>query len=81
MEYKVEVRISLKKGMLDAEGETIAKSLNLLGFKVKKCETVKDYVLSIEAKTRNDALDQAKGACEKLLANPVIQEYEIREIR
>jgi phosphoribosylformylglycinamidine synthase len=81
MQYRVEVRVSLKKGMLDAEGETIAKSLSLLGFGVKKCETVKDYVLSIEAKSQKDAIEQAKGACEKLLANPVIQDYEVREVK
>jgi len=80
MEYKVEVRILLKKGMLDAEGETIAKSLSLLGFNVKRCETVKDYVLTLEAGSKQDAITQAEGACEKLLANPVIQDYEIKAV-
>jgi len=80
MKHDIEVRILLKKGMLDAEGETIAKSLKLLGFNVLNCETVKDYVLTIEAESKQEAVEQAKGACEKLLANPVIQDYEIKGV-
>ncbi|MFH0860920.1 MAG: phosphoribosylformylglycinamidine synthase subunit PurS [Candidatus Altiarchaeota archaeon] len=78
MEYDVEVRINLKKGVLDAEGETIEKSLKLLGYDVKKVETVKVYRIKIAAKSKKDAEATIKDACEKLLANPVIQEYDIR---
>jgi phosphoribosylformylglycinamidine synthase len=78
MEYKAEVKISLKHGVLDAEGETIEKSLRLLGYDVKKVETVKCYIITVEAKAEKEAVSRIEESCKKLLANPVIQEYSIR---
>ncbi len=77
MEHKVEVRVELKKGALDAEGETVAKSLGLLGYDVKKVDTIKVYKISLEATSKEDAVKRASEASERLLANPVIQEYSV----
>ena len=78
MDYRVEVKVNLKKGVLDAEGETVKKSLDLLGFKVENVETVKNYVLTVEGASEEEAVEVVRGACEKLLANPVIQEYQVK---
>ncbi len=78
MEYKTEVRITLKRGVLDAEGETIQHSLKLLGYNVKKVETVKCYIVTVEAKTEKEAIFRLEDSCRKLLANPVIQDYSIK---
>lgn len=78
MEYKTEVKINLKHGVLDAEGETIEKSLKLLGYDVKKVETIKCYRITIEAKTEKEAISRLEDSCKKLLANPVIQDYSIK---
>jgi phosphoribosylformylglycinamidine synthase len=77
MEHTVEVRVSLKKGALDAEGETVQKSLKLLGYPVKKAETIKVYRLVVQADSRRQAQEIVEGAARRLLANPVIQEYVI----
>ncbi|HIE33910.1 MAG TPA: phosphoribosylformylglycinamidine synthase subunit PurS [Candidatus Altiarchaeales archaeon] len=77
MNYRAEVRIELKKGVIDAEGETVQKSLNLLGFPVKRVKSVKIYVIEIDAKSRGSAEKTIENACKKLLANPVIQNYTI----
>ena len=77
MEHCVEVRVSLKKGALDAEGETVQKSLKLLGFSVNKVETIKVYRITVEAKSEGDARKTVEDACRRLLANPVIQDYSI----
>jgi len=77
MNYRAEVRIELKKGVIDAEGETVQKSLNLLGFPVKRVKSVKVYVIEIDAKSEDDAERTIEDACKKLLANPVIQNYTI----
>ena len=77
MDYYVEVRIELKHGVLDAEGETVAKSLNLLGFPAKKVKTVKVYGITVDAKSEDEAKKIAENASKKLLANPVIQNYFI----
>lgn len=76
--FLVEVRIELKKGVMDAEGETVEKSLNLLGYNAKDVRAIKVYEMSIEGRTKNDARKKIEDACKKLLANPVIQNYEIK---
>jgi len=80
MEHKMEVKISLKPGVLDAEGETIQKSLSLLGFDVKKVEAVKCYRVTVDAKTEKEATARVEESCKKLLANPVIQDYSIKVV-
>jgi phosphoribosylformylglycinamidine synthase subunit PurS len=77
VEFTVEVRVCLKKGALDAEGETVRKSLGLLGYDVSKVETVKVYRVVVEAKSKAEAVSVMDGAAKRLLANPVIQEYSV----
>jgi len=77
MDFTLEVRVELKRGALDAEGETIAKSLKLLGFPVSKVDSIKLYRVVVEAKSREEAVKRMNDAASRLLANPVIQEYSI----
>ena len=77
MDFTVEVKVELKKGVLDAEGETIAKSLLLLGFPVRKVDSIKFYRIAVEARNKDDAVNKITDACNRLLANPVIQDYRI----
>jgi phosphoribosylformylglycinamidine synthase PurS subunit len=78
MIYKAEVRIELKPGVIDAEGETVQKSLKLLGYPAVKVNTVKVYVIDLEANSKKDAEREIEDACKRLLANPVIQNYSIK---
>jgi len=78
MAYKAEVRIQLKPGVMDAEGETVQKSLQLLGFPTKSVDSVKVYVIEIDANSEDDAKKKAEQMCKRLLANPVIQDYSIK---
>jgi len=78
MEYNIEIRIQLKKGVMDAEGETVQKSLRLLGFPVTNVNSVKAYVIEIDAESEDDARDKAEEMCKRLLANPVIQNYSVK---
>ena len=80
MEYIVEARIELKPGVIDAEGETVSKTLKLLGFHAGKVSSVKVYVISVEAESVKEALSEVDNACRKLLANPVIQKYSVKTI-
>ncbi len=80
MDVPVEVRIAFKKGVVDAEGETVAKSLRLLGFPVEKVETVQVYEVAVEAESEKEALAAMDDACKRLLANPVIQDYELKVV-
>ena len=77
MEYTIDVRVSLKKGALDAEGETVQKSLALLGYKVRKVDTIKAYRVRVEAGSKEEAMRQVEDASRRLLANPVIQDFSL----
>jgi phosphoribosylformylglycinamidine synthase PurS subunit len=75
---KARVFVTLKNGVLDPQGKAIGHALNNLGF-----ESVGDVrqgkVIDIELAERDEAKARAnlKAMCEKLLANTVIEKYEI----
>jgi len=70
MEYTAEVRIELKKGVLDAEGETVAKSLKLLGFPVNNVKTIKAYEITLEADSAEEARRKAENAAKNYSQTP-----------
>ena len=65
MVFTVEVRVELKHGVLDAEGETVQKSLGLLGFDVERVETVKVYKVTVKAESEDEAVKTIDEACQK----------------
>lgn len=75
----VTVRVELKPGVLDAEAESIEKSLNLLGLsEVVSVRTARLYDLDIRAADRSGAERLAATAVDRLLANPVIHRVTVQ---
>lgn len=71
---KAEVKVELKEGVFDPEGENIKKALNLLGFTgVKNVKLTTLYTIEMD---KNDNVEEM---CTKLLTNPVIHTYTIRK--
>lgn len=77
MNFDVEVRTSLKKGMLSPEASTIEKALALLNYDVKNTKTIDIIKFTLDAENKDVALEQVDQMCQKLLCNPVIHDYEI----
>ena len=77
MEYTADITITLKKGMLDPEANAIGHALQNLGFKVQSISTARKFTLTFEALSRDEARNQAEKMCLRLLANPVIHQYNI----
>ena len=77
MKAKVQVSVKLKPGVLDAEGKTVEKALDLLGVPVDRVQYVKTYNLEITRDSEEEILAAAQQACDKLLANPVVHDYSI----
>ena len=76
--YLAKVRIGLKKGVSDPEGNNTLKALHLLGFEtVKDVSTERIVRLRLDAKGPQDAQAEAEKACRRLLTNPVIHSYTI----
>ncbi|MFD1037113.1 phosphoribosylformylglycinamidine synthase subunit PurS [Virgibacillus byunsanensis] len=71
---KVTVYITLKQGVLDPQGKAIQESLNSLGYnEIQQARVGKTIELLVEEGVDIDT--RVKEACEKLLANPVIEDY------
>ena len=77
MNFEVEVRISLKPGILDPEARAIQHALADLGFPTTRLSTARVFSISLEAEDRSRAEERARQMCERLLANPVIHRYEV----
>ena len=76
---KATVKITLKHGVLDPQGKAIEKSLGQLGFSgVNEVRQGKLIELDIDADTPEAAKKQITEMCEKLLANTVIENYDIQ---
>ncbi|MDR3062984.1 MAG: phosphoribosylformylglycinamidine synthase subunit PurS [Methanobrevibacter sp.] len=77
MLFEVEVKISLKSGMLNPEASTITRALGLLGYEVKDTKTVDTVKFQFEENSEEKALKEVDDMCQRLLCNPVIHNYEI----
>jgi phosphoribosylformylglycinamidine synthase len=75
---KARVFVTLKNGVLDPQGKAIGHALNNLGF-TSVGEVRLGKVIDIELAEKNEAKAHAelKDMCEKLLANTIIEKYEI----
>lgn len=82
MKFVANVKVSLKNGVLDPQGETIGRALSDLGYdSVVKVNTGKIFGLVINAESEAEARRVADEAASRLLANPVIEGYEIEVSR
>ena len=72
------VKIMPKKGVLDPQGKAIENSLKQLGFfQIKEVTQGKIIEIEIDSDNENDAREILEKVSNKLLANLVIEDYEI----
>ena len=68
----------LKEGIADPQGQTIERALPALGYDgVKDVRVGKVIELEVEAGNEREAHARVVEMCERLLANPVIESYEV----
>ena len=77
MKYKLRIEVSLKPGHSDPEGETTARLLKELGYKIETVNVSKVYSLVLRAESRKEAESEAEEMCKRLLANPTKDNYDI----
>jgi phosphoribosylformylglycinamidine synthase subunit PurS len=78
MSYLARVDVMLKEGIADPQGQTIEKALPALGYdRVKNVRVGKVIEFEIEADDEDSARSAAQEMCERLLANTVIESYEV----
>jgi phosphoribosylformylglycinamidine synthase subunit PurS len=72
----VKIFVSLKNGVLDPQGKAIERSLHTLGYSEVQDVRIGKYLeLNVEASSHEAAGSRIREMCEKLLANPVIEDY------
>ena len=75
---KARVFVTLKNGVLDPQGKAIGHALNNLGFDaVGEVRQGKLIDIELDARDESRARASLKEMCEKLLANTIIEKYEI----
>ena len=75
---KSRIKIMLKNGVLDPQGEAIKHALNNIGFEsVTGVRQGKVIELDIEGSDKNEVRSQIENMCNKMLANTVIENFEI----
>ena len=71
------VLVRPKPGILDPQGDAVGSSLRQLGFTVDAARVGRVVDLELEAGSRDEARGQVERMCAELLANPLIESFEI----
>ena len=75
---KVIVNVKLKQGVLDPQGRAVKHALASLGFSgVADVRVAKQIVLELEGEDRDKIYADVTRMCDEILANTVIEDYEI----
>ena len=74
---KATVLVRPKPGILDPQGEAVGSALGHLGFAVENARVGKVIDLDVDATDAAEAKAKVEKMCEQLLANPLIESYEV----
>ncbi len=74
--FQARINVTLKKSVLDPQGKTILKALQSLGFgDAKDVRVGKYFEIKLAGGNKESLEDKIHKMCDKLLINPVIEEY------
>ncbi len=75
--YSAKIKVTLRKSILDPQGKAVEHSFQALGYhKIKDTRIGKFIELKIDVSTENEAKKMTDEVCSKLLANPVMEDYD-----
>jgi phosphoribosylformylglycinamidine synthase len=78
---KARVYVTLKSGVLDPQGQAVARALGRLGFGEVQDARIGKFIEMQLADDVKDVEGHLKQMCEKLLANTVIEEYRFEIVK
>jgi phosphoribosylformylglycinamidine synthase subunit PurS len=80
--FRCAIDVDLKHGLLDPQGKAVEASLPALGWSnVSNVRVGKHIELDVEADDESSAVAQVREMAERLLSNPVIESYAVRDVR
>lgn len=75
---RVQVRVMPKAGVLDPQGKAIAGALGRLGYQgVQEVRAGKLFRIDVETASADEAREAGRRMAETLLANPVMEDFEV----
>ncbi len=81
--WKAKIQVTLKKSVLDPQGATVEKALKALGYdNIGDVRVGKYLEVVVEGKDNEEVEEQVVEMCQRLLTNPVIEDYtfEVTEV-
>ncbi|MDB4898340.1 MAG: purS [Gemmatimonadetes bacterium] len=79
--YRVAIHVVPRRGLLDPQGKAVTEALHTLGFGgVASVHVGRHLVLDVDAADEAAARKQTREMCERLLANPVTEDFEIATV-
>ena len=80
--YRVAVHITPRRGILDPQGKAVTDALRTLGFQaVNDVHVGRHLVVEMDANDKQTAEKSTREMCQKLLANPVTEDFEIASVK
>lgn len=80
--FEVQVRIGFKEGLLDPQAEAILSALHKLNYsQVESLKCEKLFLLSLQAKSESQAVTLGREMANKLLANLVMENFEVEIVK
>ncbi|HDR90410.1 MAG TPA: phosphoribosylformylglycinamidine synthase subunit PurS [Bacteroidetes bacterium] len=77
MKFIAEINVMPLKNLLDPQGKAVTKSMTNIGFhEISNVRIGKHITLEIEAESKEQAMEKVNEACNKILANPIMEGYE-----
>ena len=78
-DFRVEVRVTPRRGILDPQGSAVQGALRSLGFGgVEEVHVGRLIRFTLAAESEREAQDRVDAMCRQLLANPVTEDYNVR---
>jgi len=75
---KAKVYVRLKEGVLDPQGTTINRALEDMGYKgIEEVRSGRFFEISFYSASKKEALKLVTSISDKLLANPVIEDFKV----
>ena len=74
---KATVVVRPKDGILDPQGQAVEESLRKLGFAVGHARVGRVVDLDVDASSPDEARERVDAMCRQLLANPMIESYDV----
>lgn len=78
MKYRVHIRVMPRGGLLDPAGQAVEHALDALGFpEASNVHLGKAIAIDVESGSPAEAESRARAMCERLLANPVTEDFTV----